>query len=608
MQHSKAMLEKPKNIKVVSARLAKEFKPQKAVIVFIVVLLMASAIFSVIEPLIFKSVLNGFSNYISIDAQSGTYAIAWGSLAIQFAIIFAITGASYVTNWWAQWIGVKIANEYTYHLDNSVKQKLDKMPLSYFDSQDFGDILEKGINDVNNIGSNIYNIVSQGIVAVTMLVGAIAAMFISSWQLSLVVLAFIPLTALSVFAIGIKSQKEFRLYRAKYGAIESQIEESYNGHKLLKAFNKEKDAESRFNETNQAMAASDKKSQFISGFIYPTMRFCNMLGFVAVSVASGLIYADGSNLGTLVAFLMFLNLVSQPFQMIGQISSTFQSVLASSERVFALLDSPEEKPDSPNAISDGKRIEGNIEFSHVSFSYRENEPLIKDMNLKVRQGETVAIVGPTGAGKTTLVNLIMRFYEVKGGNIVLDGIDIRDYKRNVLRGAVGMVLQDTWLFHGSILENIRYGNSDATDEDVINAAKAAHVHHFIETLPEGYHFVLNEDGNNISQGQRQLITIARAICAKPRIMILDEATSSVDTRTEQAIQEAMDDIMKDRTSFVIAHRLSTIKNAKMILVMNHGSIVEMGNHQELLAKNGFYANLYNAQFLGKDTPLNVTGE
>jgi ATP-binding cassette subfamily B multidrug efflux pump len=593
-------IKKAKDVKGTSFRLAKEFKPQLPQIIFIVVLLIASSVFYVLEPLVMKNILNNIStSYIIVENDA--YKVLWKELIPQFVLLFAIVATSNVCNWLSEFIGVKITKLYGYRLDNLIKKKLDRMPLSYFDSQSYGDILSTSVNDVDNIGHNTYGIISQSVAASVMLIGCIVAMFIVSWKLALIVVATLPITAFFVMLIGKQSQKQFKKYRAKYGVLEGQVEEAYNGYKLLKVFNREEKAQVLFDKINSEMTEADRKSQWISGFIYPTMRFLSQAGFVAVAVASGLIYANGSSIGVMVAFLMFLNIINQPFQMIGQISTTFQSVIASSERVFTLLDAPEESPDLPDAVANEDAIRGQISFQHVSFSYTPDKPLIEDMNLEVAPGETVAIVGPTGAGKTTLVNLIMRFYEIGQGHIILDGVDTKNYTRAALRGSIGMVLQDTWLFNGTIRENIRYGNNAASDEEVYAAAKAARVDHFIDTLPGGYDFLLNEDGSNISQGQRQLITIARAICSKPKIMILDEATSSVDTRTEQAIQDAMDDIMKDRTSFVIAHRLSTIKNAKMILVMNNGSIIEMGTHQELLAKGGFYADLYNSQFLGRDT-------
>jgi ATP-binding cassette, subfamily B, multidrug efflux pump len=595
--HSENEQRKAKNPKLALKRLLQEFKPQLPLIIFICVLLTAAAIFYIVEPIILKKIVNGLATYI--EPEGGFYKVDWAGLSQLFALLFITIATSNVFGWLSEFLGIKLTKTYGYRLDNALKKKLDHLPLSYFDGQSYGDVLSTGVNDVDNIGHNSYGILSQSISATVELVGCIVAMLITSWQLALIVIVSLPITAFVVMMIGKRSQVQFKRYRAKYGILEGQIEEAYNGYKLLKVFNREETAQNKFDAINEEMTEADRKSQWISGFIYPSMRFISQVGFVAVAVGSGLIYADGNSLGILVAFLFFLNIISQPFQMLGQISTTFQSVMASTERVFAILDMKEETPDAPDAIMSNDQIKGEVIFDHVAFSYSPDKPLIQDMNLKVQPGETIAIVGPTGAGKTTLVNLIMRFYEINSGTIYLDGVDTRHYARHTLRGAIGMVLQETWLFNGTIRENIRYGNNDATDEEVYAAAKAARVDHFIETLPGGYDFVLNEDGSNVSQGQRQLITIARAICSKPKIMILDEATSSVDTRTEKAIQDAMDEIMRNRTSFVIAHRLSTIKNAKEILVMNQGSIIEMGTHQELLAKQGFYADLYNSQFLGK---------
>ncbi len=592
--------DKPQNPKVALTRLLKDFHGQRSSLIFIVFLLTICSLLYVIEPVVLGNVLNHFDAFV--DSVGTTHVVLWGKLLLYFGIYLGLILGSNFSGWLSGFLGVKLAGNYAYRLNNSLKQKLDSLPLAYFDSQSYGDILSKGTNDIDNIRSNVFSILSQTIQAAVMLLGSLGAMFYFSWQLALVLTAFLPLMGLAVYRVSRHNQKNYRAYRARYGVLEGMVEEIYNGYRLIKIFNQEKPSVQRFDDLNDQMTDSDRRAQTISGLLSPLMRFISLAAFVAIAVASGLIYVDssGSNIGTLVAFLLFLNIVTQPLQMLGSIVSTYQSVVVSLERIFKLLDAPEEEPDPPDAIQSGDGIRGHVVFQNVFFSYSPEKPLIANMNLDIQSGETVAIVGPTGAGKTTLVNLLMRFYEINSGTILLDGIDIRKYSRFALRGAIGMVLQDTWLFSGSIRENIRYGNSEATDADVEAAAKAARVDHFITTLPGGYDFELNEDGTNISQGQRQLLTIARAICSKPKIMILDEATSSVDTRTEQAIQEDMSEIMAERTSFVIAHRLSTIKNAKTILVMNSGAIVEMGTHQELLAKNGFYTDLYNSQFLGRD--------
>jgi ATP-binding cassette subfamily B protein len=532
--------------------------------------------------------------------NTGTIQILWSKLFQSFGILLAVYISSSYLSWISDWILEKVVANYTYLMRKRVKEKLDTLPLSYFDKTETGEILQRGTNDIDNIGRNLPSIITSLGRGITVFLGCIIAMFIKSWQLALVVLSTLPLTLLIIVIIAGKSRKQFKLYRKKYGELESQIEEGYSGFTLLKLFNREEKAQELFDSTNAVMTEADRKSQWISGFIYPAMRFIYNLGFVAVSLVAGFVYKDAAGIAMLVAFIMYLNIFQQPFEDLGQIYSSIQSMGAAAERIYIVLDETEEKPDDPDCIATEDAVLGDVVFDHVAFSYDANKPLITDMNLHVKPGEMVAIVGPTGAGKTTLVNLLMRFYEVNSGAIVLDGVNINHYSREALRGAVGMVLQDTWLFSGSIKDNIRYGRSDATDEDIKAACVAAHADHFIETLPGGYDFQLKEEGSNISQGQRQLLTIARAIVSKPKIMILDEATSSVDTRTEQAIQDAMEKMMQNRTSFVIAHRLSTIKNAKLILVMNKGSIIEMGTHKELLAKQGFYADLYNAQFLGNN--------
>ena len=419
---------------------------------------------------------------------------------------------------------------------------------------------------------------------------------VTKWQLALVALCSLPLTLLIVWLVSRNSQKQFVNYRYELGEINGKIEENYAGYLIIKLFNKQKDIEEDFGVTNNKLSTADRNSQFLSGLIFPTTNFINNLAYVGIAVVGGIIQDTAS----MVSFFIFLNLFNRPFQQIGQIINVIQSVVASGERIYSLLDEEEFSKDPVDAFHDEEKIQGSFVFDNVSFAYSPDKPLIDNFNLKVNQGDTIAIVGPTGAGKTTIVNLIMRFYEINGGHIYLDGIDTKNYKRATLRRSIGMVLQDTWLFRGTIKENLLYGDENATMQDIENACKEAHIDHFINTLPGKYDFVLNEDGTNISQGQRQLLTIARAIISKPKIMILDEATSSVDTRTEQLIQDALNHIMKNRTSFIIAHRLSTIKNAKLIIVMKKGHIVETGNHEELLAKKGFYYELYNSQFAGNN--------
>jgi ATP-binding cassette subfamily B protein len=545
-------------------------------------------------PIFLGEFVNNFKNLaVKID---GIYVIDWPEVLKQVAVMMSFYVGSALFMWLADWIVVKISADYAYDVRSKIKDKLDRLPLSYFDKNTYGEILSRGTNDVDNISRNMSHIINQSILGISMFLGTVIAMFVTSWQLALVAIAILPFTILFTVLIAVNAQKEFKKYRAHLGKLNSIAEENYSGFKIVKLFNKENDVAQAFEKVNETMMKADWKSQWLSGFIFPTMRFIGNLGFIGVSVVGGIL----QNPGDMVAFFLFLQMFQQPFQQIGQISSVIQSVLASGERIYELINEPEMEVDSQEAIASEDGIKGEIIFDNVEFSYAPDKPLIQNFNLKVNTGDSIAIVGPTGAGKTTIVNLIMRFYEVNSGRILLDGIDIRNYKRGVLRGAIGMVLQDTWLFADSIRENIRYGRSDATDGDIEEAAKQAHADHFIKTLPGGYDFMLNEDGTNISQGQRQLITIARAIVSKPKILILDEATSSVDTRTELAIQDAMNKMMVGKTSFIIAHRLSTIKNAKVIIVMQKGQIVEIGSHSELLANNGFYAELYNAQFSGRN--------
>lgn len=597
MPRHEELMAKANNPTKVYGRIGSEFKPQMGVLIVLVILLCGSAALSITNPIILDNIISGMGSYIISDG--GLNRVDWAGLFKSFGVMLAFAVGSSLLSFISDWIGNQMIDVYSYRLRSRLKAKLNKMPLNYFDTQSYGEVLSKLTNDVDNMNRNLYSIMSQIVMGVALLIGTTVAMFVTSWQLALVVIATYPIMGVAVFAIGAQSKKQYRKYRERYGKLEGMIEEDYAGYKIIKLFGEEKTSQKLFDDINDEMSIADRKSQWISGFIFPVMRFIYFLGFVAISVVSGLISKNASGIAQLAAFLMFLNMAQQPFQMLGQSAGTIQSVAAAGERVYGLLDAPEESPDEPDSIRSEDSIKGDVVFDHMYFSYTPDKPLIEDMNIKIKPGETVAIVGPTGAGKTTIVNLIMRFYDPQKGQIIVDGAPTTKYARDTIRGGIGMVLQDTWLFAGTIKDNIKYGNENATDEEIKNAAVSARADHFISTLPGGYDFKLSEDGINISQGQRQLITIARAIVSKPRIMILDEATSSVDTRTEQAIQDALDDIMKDRTSFVIAHRLSTIKKAKVILVMNHGRIVETGTHEELLKKNGFYAEMYNSQFLGK---------
>ncbi len=589
--------DRAQNFGKTSKRLLAEFKPLLAKFILVSLIVIIGAALTILSPILIKNILSNMADFLTFGP---TIEVNWQLLFTKFGIVMGLYTLSALLSWIADWIVVKISGDYAKNLRHDVERKLNRLPLSFFDKQTYGEILSRATNDVDTISRSMQQIITQTISGFALLIGVLIAMFVTEWRLALVVIATLPLSVFLTVFIAMKSQKEFVKYQVKLGRLNSHIEENYSGYKVVKLFNKEEESSQVFRTINNDMAKADRMSQFLSGIIFPMLRFVNNLGFVGVSVVGGLLSssAPAEALSNMVAFFMFISIFQQPFQQIGQISNVIQSTVAAAERIFSILDEKEMTPDDADAISSEENIHGKVDFENVSFSYNPETPLIEGMNLHVNQGDSIAIVGPTGAGKTTIVNLIMRFYEINSGSIKLDGIDITHYTRSALRGSVGMVLQDTWLFSGSIKDNIRYGREDATDEEIIEASQSAHAHHFISTLPGGYDFVLNEDGTNVSQGQRQLITIARAILSKPKILILDEATSSVDTRTELAIQEAMARLMKNRTSFVIAHRLSTIKSAKTILVMNKGKIVETGNHQELLEKKGFYADLYNAQFSG----------
>ncbi|MDP4179998.1 MAG: ABC transporter ATP-binding protein, partial [Bacillota bacterium] len=483
-------------------------------------------------------------------------------------------------------------------LRRDVDNKLAKLPLKYFDLHPHGDILSRVTNDIDTISTTLQQSLTQIITAVVTIIGYIIMMLTISPVLTIIVLGSMPFYIIATVLIAKKSQKYFAQQQKEIGQLSGHVEEMYTGHKIVKAFGKEKDSIQIFSDINQRLNKAGWKAQFVSGIMFPLMNFIGNISYVMICIVGGIwITKNKLKVGDITAFITYSKSFTMPIVQTANIANIIQSTIACAERVFEVMDEEEEIPDADNAkvISMPK---GEVKFEDVSFRYKEEEPLIEDMNLDVKQGHTIAIVGPTGAGKTTLVNLLMRFYEINSGKITVDGIDIRDIKRSELRKMFGMVLQDTWLFNGTIKDNIAYGREGATMEDIARAAKAAHADHFIRTLPDGYNTILNEEATNISQGQKQLLTIARAILADPTILILDEATSSVDTRTEVLIQKAMANLMKGRTSFVIAHRLSTIRDAELILVMNKGSIIEMGNHKELIEKGGFYADLYNSQFTG----------
>ena len=549
--------------------------------------------------------------FIAFNMANQHIYVNWPFFFIWFGMALVGFVLSAVATFVESWLIVKISTDLGYKLREEVKEKLDKLPLTYFDQNLVGDILSRGTNDVRQVQQSLQTIINQTLGAILQFVFITIIMFFISWQLTLVAFATLPLLLLASILIIKFSQKKFVQAKKGLGLLSGLAEETYSGYRVVKLFNMEKRVKNDFDKINLPLAKDERMSQWLTGFIFPSMHFISNLGFVGVCLVGGLISRDDpTNLASMAIFILLLNMFQQPFQQLGQISGEVQSTVASAERLFVLFDSTEEVADPINAIENTDNVAGDYVFKDVAFSYDKEKELIRNLNLSVKRGDSVAIVGPTGAGKTTLVNLLMRFYEIDEGSISLDGHDIRDYGRNALREPIGMVLQDTWLFAGSVRDNVKYGNQHATDEEIEKACVAARADHFIKTLPGGLDFKLSEDGSNISQGQRQLLTIARALVSNPRIIILDEATSSVDTRTEVAVQEAMNEMMKGKTSFIIAHRLSTIKNARVILVMNKGNIIEKGNHKELLAANGFYAELYNAQFSGQNplAPLEVEAE
>lgn len=532
----------------------------------------------------------------AIIETNGEYDFGYiGYIAIVLICMYILSS---VLAFIMQFLMSTVAQRTTYNMRKQVNNKLNLLPLKYFDARTHGEVLSRVTNDIDTISQTLQQSITQLITSLVQIIGYIVMMLTIDPILTLIVIATLPLYIFATAAITKKSQKYFAAQQKALGELSGHVEEMYTGHKIIKAFGREKDSIKTFEGINDQLYESGWKAQFVSGIMFPAMNFISNLGYVIVCVVGGLwITKNRLNIGDMIAFIQYSRSFTMPIVQTANIANIIQSTVACAERVFEILDEQEEIPDKePSKVLEAPK--GEVRFENVDFSYKETEPLIENMNLDVKQGSTIAIVGPTGAGKTTLVNLLMRFYEINKGKITVDGVDIRDFKRGDLRKMFGMVLQDTWLFNGTIRDNIAYGREGVTEDEIRSAAKAAHADRFIRTLPEGYKTVLNEEASNISQGQKQLLTIARAILADPAILILDEATSSVDTRTEVLIQKAMANLMKGRTSFVIAHRLSTIRDAEIIIVMKHGSIIEMGNHKELLGKGGFYADLYNSQFTG----------
>jgi len=526
----------------------------------------------------------------------GTGSIDFTYIGQILLFVLGLYVCSAAFNFIQGWIMTGVTQKICYRMRKEISRKINRMPMKYFESRTYGEVLSRITNDVDTLGQGLNQSITTIITSVATLVGVLIMMLSISPLMTLIAIVILPISMALISFVVKKSQKYFKDQQEYLGHINGQVEEVYGGHLVIKAFNREKDTIEEFNRTNEILYQSAWKSQFLSGMMQPIMMFVGNLGYAAVALSGGLLAIRGTiTIGDIQAFIQYVKNFTQPIQQIAQVINQVQSMAAASERVFEFLNE-EEEDQTVEHPADVSAVTGTVDFDHVQFGYNPDQTIIKDFSAHVKPGQKIAIVGPTGAGKTTMVKLLMRFYDVNSGSIKLDGHDVRDFNRRELRDAFGMVLQDTWLFKGTIMENIRYGRLEATDEEVIAAAKAAHADHFIKTLPGGYQMELNEDASNVSQGQKQLLTIARAILADNKILILDEATSSVDTRTEVTIQKAMDNLMRGRTSFVIAHRLSTIRNADLILVMKDGDIVEQGNHEELLEKNGFYANLYNSQF------------
>ena len=587
--------EKAKDLKGAIGKMLRYMGKYKMAVVFVMIIAACSTVFSVVGPKVLGKATTALASGLMAKV-AGTGGIDFTYIGKILLFVLGLYLLSSVLSFLQGWIMTGITQKICYRMRKEITEKINRMPMKYFESRTYGEVLSRITNDVDTLGMGLNQSVTQIITSTATIIGVLVMMLSISPLMTLIALVVLPVSGLCVSLVVKKSQKHFITQQEYLGHINGQVEESYGGHLVIKAYNKEDEMIAQFNQTNDVLYTSAWKSQFLSGIMMPIMQFIGNLGYAAVALSGGMLAIRGIiTIGDIQAFIQYVKSFTQPIQQIAQVTNQVQSMAAAAERVFEFLEE-EEEDQIVEQPADVTKVVGNVEFEHVSFGYNPDQMIIHDFSAKAEAGQKIAIVGPTGAGKTTMVKLLMRFYDVNSGSIRIDGHDIRDFNRRELRDAFGMVLQDTWLFKGSIMENIRYGCLDATDEEVIEAAKAAHADHFIRTLPGGYDMELNEDASNISQGQKQLLTIARAILADNRILILDEATSSVDTRTEELIQSAMDNLMKGRTSFVIAHRLSTIKNADMILVMKDGDIIEQGDHAELLAKGGFYADLYNSQF------------
>ena len=586
--------EKAKDFKGTIAKLVRFMGQFKASLIVAIVFAICSAAFSIVGPKVLSQATTELFNGI-VAKIDGTGGIDFDAIAGIIGATLALYLVSAACSFLQGWMMTSVSQRTCYGLRRAIAEKIDRVPVGYFERNSIGDTLSRITNDVDTLGQSLNQGVTQMITSITTLIGVIAMMVSINLAMTGITLVMLPVSLVLIMIVVKLSQKHFRAQQEKLGEINGQVEETFSGHAVVRAFNQEKACEERFGETNDKLYESAWKSQFLSGLMQPVMNFVGNLGYVAVALAGSMFAVQGAiTVGDIQAFIQYVKNFTQPITQLTQVSNVLQQMAAAAERIFAFLEEEELAPEEPKAST--AQVPCNVEFDHVRFGYSPDKVVINDFSAKVSEGQTVAIVGPTGAGKTTMVKLLMRFYDVDGGAIRIGGVDARDFARSDVRSLFGMVLQDTWLFSGTIRDNIRYGKLDATDAEVEAAARAGCAHHFISTLPGGYDFVINEDASNISQGQRQLLTIARAILANRRMLILDEATSSVDTRTEERIQRAMDNLMEGRTSFVIAHRLSTIRSADLILVMQHGDIVEQGTHDELLARGGFYAELYNSQF------------
>ncbi len=587
--------EKAKDFKETIKKLMAYLGNYKFAILFVIIFAIGSTVFTIVGPKILGDATTEIFKGL-VGKVSGGKGIDFDKIARILLTVMTLYAVSALFAYIQGFIMTGVSQKLTYRLRKEISEKINRMPMNYFDTKTHGEVLSRVTNDVDTLSQSLNQSATQVITSFTTIVGVLIMMLRISPLMTLVALLILPVSMTLISFIVKRSQKHFKNQQEYLGHVNGQVEEVYSGQNIVKAFNKEEDVIREFDETNEILYQSAWKSQFFSGMMMPIMQFVGNLGYVAVAILGGyLTIKDKIAVGDIQSFIQYVRNFTQPITQVAQVANLLQSTAATSERVFEFLEEEEEDQFAENPVS-VEGLEGNVEFKNVHFGYNKDRIIINDFSAKVKQGQKIAIVGPTGAGKTTMIKLLMRFYDVNSGEILIDGHNLKDFNRGELRQMFGMVLQDTWLFHGSIKDNIRYGKLDATDEEIVEAAKAAHAHRFIQTLPNGYDMELNEEASNVSQGQKQLLTIARAILADPKILILDEATSSVDTRTEVRIQKAMDNLMRGRTSFIIAHRLSTIRDADLILVMKDGDIVEQGNHEELLLKNGFYAELYNSQF------------